>query len=255
MYTIKINHKKVGVKEYTIYTREEAEEAGIEYVYWKDCKEEGVYCLTDDNYVAYLIKRKVYGLKTDKRRNIYMRFPFGYVMYKEGNEKIKLNVEGRKSRYTMSGKKYMEVQAGQDRLKNLATTYAMTGSKDAAIDLAFPDGVSKSTRGRYRRMMKTEVFRKMVKEELQRLLMDSGLTESYTMDLLRDTIDMAVAKNDVTNLLKAVRNLEELHGMLDRNVTKTTESIEMNEKHRLIDQIGEESRKFKARRSIEYEAD
>ncbi len=252
MYNIHINHKDIGPTDYTIYRKCEADEEGIDYVYWKDCKESGCYCLTDDNYVAYLIKRKEYDVKHRTKKSIYLRFPFGYIVYTKGSD-YKLIADGRLSQYTMTGKKYMNVQAKQEKMKNLATTYARVMDKDVAINLAFPNGVSDTGRGRWRRMMRTEVFRDMVREELQAMLLESGLTEKFTLNLLGEAIDMAKEKRDVTNLLKAVSNLEELHGMLSKEKTKTTNLIEAQEQRNLIDQIGKETRKLKATQVIENE--
>ena len=55
MYTINIEHKDKGLTTYNVYRKEEADEKGIEYVYWK-MVEPGGYAISDDIYVAKCIK-------------------------------------------------------------------------------------------------------------------------------------------------------------------------------------------------------
>ena len=84
----------------------------------------------------------------------------------------------------------------------------------------------------------------MVKDELQKLLQDHGLSENYTLELLEETIKMAQVKKDISNLLRAVENLQDMHGMKDKYLIKTTESIEATSNVRLIDELREEEDKL-----------
>ena len=79
----------------------------------------------------------------------------------------------------------------------------------------------------------------MVRDELQTLLKEHGMTEEYTLDLLEATIKTAKAKGDVTNLMRAVDNLQDMHGMKDKNQVKTTEQIEATSNTKLIDDLKE----------------
>ena len=56
MYEISIKHKDVGKQTYNIYTKDEADTEEVSYNYWKEA-EKGEYALTDDNYVAKVIKK------------------------------------------------------------------------------------------------------------------------------------------------------------------------------------------------------
>jgi uncharacterized protein YajQ (UPF0234 family) len=101
--------------------------------------------------------------------------------------------------------------------------------------------------------MKTEVFRDMVREELSKLLTKHGMTEDYTLELLSDTIENARDKKDITNLMRAVENLQGMHGMKERQVIKTTHQIEGTVTRKLLDQIHEEEQKLKATKITEGE--
>jgi hypothetical protein len=100
----------------------------------------------------------------------------------------------------------------------------------------------------WKKRMKKEKFKDMVRDELQALLKEHGMTEEYTLQLLSDTIDTAKAKGDVTNLMRAVDNLQDMHGMKDKNQIKTVEQIEATSNVKLIDELREEEEKLTATR-------
>ena len=80
----------------------------------------------------------------------------------------------------------------------------------------------------------------MVKEELAELLSEHGLDKTYTLDLLAKTIELASDKKDVTNLMRAVENLQGMHGMKEKHLVKTTEKLEAVNSTKLIDELREE---------------
>lgn len=84
----------------------------------------------------------------------------------------------------------------------------------------------------------------MIKEELAELLTDHGLDKTYTLDLFAQVISMAKDKKDVTNLMRAVENLQGMHGMKEKSLVKTTESIEATSNVKLIDELREEEDKL-----------
>jgi len=242
VYTVNINHK--GQKEattYTVYRKEEAEKEGIRYVYWK-MVQPGGYALSDDDYVAKCINRKEYPSNHDKD-NVYLRFPWGYTFFNPKYASKKLNVSGRKTNTTMSGKPMLEVKSKQDMMKNLAKAYSVTWDYNLALDMVLGT-YTPSEFKKWKRMMKTEVFSKMIKEELADLLSDHGLDKTYTLDLFAQVITMAKDKKDVTNLLRAVENLQGMHGMKEKSLVKTTESIEAVSNVKLIDELREEEDKL-----------
>ena len=251
MYTVNINHK--GQKEattYTIYRKEEAEKEGIEYVYWK-MVQPGGYAISDDDYVAKCINRKEYPSNHDKD-NIYLRFPWGYTFFNPKYASKKLKVSGRKTNTTMSGKPMLEVKSKQDMMKNLAKAYSVTWDYNLALDMVLGSYTPTEFK-KWKRMMKTEVFSKMIKEELADLLTDHGLDKTYTLDLLAKVISMAEDKKDVTNLMRAVENLQGMHGMKEKQLVKTTEKLEAISNTKLIDELREEEDKLIATRTTTEE--
>lgn len=250
MYTVNIDHKDVGPTTYTIYRKEEADKKGIDYVYWK-MVQPGGYAISDDDYVAKCINRKEYPSNHDKD-NIYLRFPWGYTFFNPKYTSKQLKVSGRKTNTTMTGKPMLEVKSKQDMMKNLAKAYSVTWDYNLALDMVL-GSYTPSEFKKWKRMMKTEVFEKMIKEELADLLTDHGLDKTYTLELFAKVIRMAEDKKDVTNLLRAVENLQGMHGMKEKQLVKTTEKLEAISNTRLIDELREEEDKIVATKTVTEE--
>ena len=247
MYTIDIHHK--GDKKptaYKIYRKEEADEKEIEYKEWRKA-EEGDYALSDDKYVAKVISKSIY-----KPTSVYIRLPYGYTFYNPNYSSVKLNASGRKANNTISGKTHWEVLSGGQKMKNLAMVYAQTMDYDKAIEHVI-DEPTDNQKIMWKRRMKKEKFKDMVRDELQKLLQEHGLTEAYTLELLEETIKKAKDKGDVTNLMRAVDNLQDMHGMKDKHLVKTVESIEATSNVKLIDELREEEEKLIATRTTTKE--
>ena len=132
-------------------------------------------------------------------------------------------------------------------MKNLAMVYAQTMDYEKAIEHVL-DNPSNNQKVMWKRRMKKEKFKDMVREELQKLLQEHGMTEAYTLDLLEETIKKAKDKGDVTNLMRAVDNLQDMHGMKDKNQVKTVESLEATSNTKLIDELTETEDKLVATR-------
>jgi len=238
VYDIPINHKDRGRIVYTVYRKNEAEESGIKFKYWKEA-EEGDYAISDDDYVSKVITKKSY-VAENGRASIYLRFAWGYTFYNPKYASKKLVVAGRKTNVTFTGKSYIEVQSGQEKMKNLAAMYALKPDYDVAIEWAL-GAVTSSQRRKWKRTMKSEVFRKMVREELANLLEEHGLTEKYTLDLLEDAIRTAKDKKDVPSMMRAVENLQDMHGMKEKYMEKTVDKIESKSVSMIDDIVKEES--------------
>ena len=211
----------------------------------------GQYAISDDDYVAKVINRREYPSNHNKD-NIYLRFPWGYTFFNPKYASKKLKVSGRKTNTTMSGKPMLEVKSKQDMMKNLAKAYSVTWDYNLAIDMVL-GSYTPSEFKKWKRIMKTEVFDKMIKEELADLLTDHGLDKTYTLDSFAKVIEMAQDKKDVTNLMRAVENLQGMHGMKDKQLVKTTEKLEAISNTKLIDELREEEDKLIATKTTTEE--
>ena len=133
-------------------------------------------------------------------------------------------------------------------MKNLATMFALKPDYDLAIEGAM-GAVTDSERRKWKRTMKSEIFKNMVKNELQGLLAEHGLTENFTLELLEETIKLAKDKKDITNLMRAVDNLQDMHGMKEKHLVKTVDKLEATSSTKLLDEIVEEEQKLVATRT------
>lgn len=247
MYTIDIHHKGDDKPtSYVIFREEEATEKNIQYKHWRDA-DEGEYGISDDGYVAKVISKSTY-----KPTSVYIRYPFGYTFYNPRYTSVKLKASGRKSNATISGKTHWEVLSKGQKMKNLAMVYAQTMDYDKSIDHVL-DNPSSNQRIMWKKRMKKEKFKDMVRDELQKLLQEHGLTEAYTLNLLEETIRKAKDKGDITNLMRAVDNLQDMHGMKEKHLVKTVESIEATSNVKLIDELREEEEKLIATRTTTKE--
>ena len=251
MYDIDIKHRDQGKVVYTVYRKNEAKEKDIEYKYWRDA-EEGDYAISDDDYVSKLISKRVY-TSADGRDSVYLRFPWGYTFFNPKYASKKLVVAGRKTNVTFTGKSYIEVQSGQDNMKNLAQMFALKPDYDLAIEWAI-GATTQSQRRKWKRTMKSEVFKRMVREELSKLLDEHGLNEKYTLELLEDAIKMAKEKKDVPSVMRAVENLQDMHGMKEKYMQKTVDKIE-SKSVSMIDDIVKEESQIAASRTVTKEID
>ena len=126
--------------------------------------------------------------------------------------------------------------------------FALKPDYDLAIEWAM-GAVTDTERRKWKRTMKSEVFKTIVREERQKLLQDHELTEDYTFELMKETINMAKEKKDISNLMRAVENLQDLHGMKEKDMVKTVDKLEVGSATRLIDELREEEQNLIATRT------
>jgi len=247
LYTIDIHHKGDNKPTtYMILKKEEADDKNLPYKYWREANE-GEYGLSDDGFVAKVISKSIY-----KPTSVYIRYPYGYTFYNPNYTSTKLKASGRKSNTTISGKTNWEVLSNGQKMKNLAMVYAQTMDYDKAIEHVL-DNPTNNQKIMWKKRMKKEKFKDMVREELQKLLNEHGLTEDYTLQLLEETIIKAKDKGDITNLMRAVDNLQDMHGMKEKHLVKTTEQIEATSNTKLIDELKETEDKLIATKTITEE--
>ena len=77
------------------------------------------------------------------------------------------------------------------------------------------------------------------------------MTEDFTLDLLETAITMAKEKKDVPSIMRAVENLQDMHGMKDKHLVKTTEKLEATSSTKLLDEIIEEEKQIGIERITE----
>ena len=120
------------------------------------------------------------------------------------------------------------------------------------VPLVF-DEMTPKDRYRWKRNMKTEVFKNMVRKELKTRLEEHEMDENFTLELMKDIIERAQKKDDISNLNRILENLQDMHGMKDKAVEKTTERLEVHSTRQLIDDLATEEKELIAVKTNEVE--
>ena len=227
MDTVVIKHKDDrGHKEYKIYTKEEADSAGIKYVHWYDA-EEGEYALSDDGYVGIVITAKWYKDHADRKNspmNKYVRTVYGVSYYKPERKTAPLTYKDRENPYSLKGKNEL-VGARKKRGKEIAKVYARTFDLDYSIDEVMRRNPTWS-HWNWKNWCKKEEFKDMVGNELTKLLAEKGFDRAQTLEVLKTAVGLAEKKGNVNALLKAVELLLKMHGIDKPAETKIVRSLE-----------------------------
>tara|TARA_R110001592_G_scaffold115784_1_gene316450 strand:- start:588 stop:1373 length:786 start_codon:yes stop_codon:yes gene_type:complete len=237
LFSVNINHKDIGPTDYIIYTKDEAELAKIPYIFWQEANQ-GEYALTDDDYVAKIIKKKEYEDKQG-RNSWYYRFAFGYIMWDSKYPNKKLNCGGRVTNTTMSGKNWLDVRCNSEDYQDLAFWAAVTENRDVAIDKVY-GSVSVSKRRKLKRHMRTESFKSMKRDEAQKMLASNMMDADYFIDLMKQGVEIALKKEDVNGIRGFVNDGMEIHGMKDKETVTVTDRLEAVHTRSLIDSINQE---------------
>ena len=241
MFSVTINHRDIGATDYIIYRK-------VPFRHWQKASQ-GEYALTDDEYVARLIKKKEYKA-SDGRNSYYYRFPFGYIMWDSKYPNKKLNCGGRVTNTTMSGKNWLEVRCNSSDYQDLAFWAAVTENRDVSIDKVY-GSVSVSKRRKLKRHMRTEAFKTMKRDEAQKLLSDNMMDADYFIDLMKQGVEIALKKEDVNGIRGFVNDGMEIHGMKDKETVTVTDKLEAVQTRSLIDSINQEENKLIATRKQE----
>lgn len=234
MYKRTINHPS-GAVTYSIYQKDEADALNIKYFHWKKAKM-GEYLITDDDWVAKVIKRKRYEeLGIRGRIADYITTPIGAVIWRIKQKTKKFYKGERKNIHAVSGKQkqFLNAKTGQNRL--LAKWFAVSGDFAFSVQMSYGD-ISAGRGRRLRVMAKTEGFKAMVTEEMRNLLDDNNLGKKETLTYLKEAIEMAKKKDNVPALLRAVENLINLNQM-DKPEGASTTLLVSGEQQNIIEDV------------------
>lgn len=250
MNEVTINHPE-GAVTYQIWEKEEADREGVEYKAWRD-GEVGDYILTDDGLVSKLIKKTRYKTSPfgDKDK-YYYRCPWGASFVYLHIPTQKLKGKGRVNRYDVAGKlTQVEKSMTSSLMKNLAMVYAMTMNQEKTLRHVYPEA-SRAEYRQLKRRMCTKVFRDMIRQELREHLDAAGITEAKALTFLKDIVEVAKEKKDVTNMLRAFENMKSILGMEQRDKQTTTLQVSTGANRKLIDMLNDEEAKLTLTHKVE----
>jgi len=251
----KLKRKIKGkTKVYNIYSQNEADEAGLDYAHWKQSKMGG-YALSDDGFVGKCIGRKDY---TDKKGRVktFVRLAYG-ANWAGNTNKIQYLKNKECDVYTQANPEatnWVVREANTTRAKNLVNAYVgqLTSTKKVDYNqlgmIYRPD--QQSPAATVRRVLKQETIRKMVETKLREVLSEKGINNSSVLDTMLEGLDIARAKQDVTNMIKISDAFMELLEMKP-NKRITTDMLQLDVSNSIGDIIAKEEKSFKVSRKVE----
>lgn len=247
-----MRYEVVSGKEYPVYSKEEADELGLSYKHPYEVFK-GEYGISSDNEVAECLRRSVL-----KNGRISVKYPWGpSFIY---NDRDKIRSEGRSNNYTISGKnnrgKYIK---GRDDFQKLAYLMAQPGmNKEVAIRTIF--GILPSSK-KYavKKTMRTEVFRKMTKDELDKIVEQFPIGKIDTARALAAILDKVMdwdgdnmgPKGDPKIAISVLDKLMDMNDMKGKGKIITTQQIEASTVETTLADIQEKKKLFKATQTEE----
>ena len=242
----KIVRKINGIKKtYIVYTKDEADADNMSYTYWKDV-EPGDNGLTDDNYVAVCIGKKVYTDK-QKRKRAFIKLSCG-VGWVSKNTQLLYEPNRDFGLYSQVKPDYwVKKEIRSTRFKNAVVAYVEQLLSDTGVNWDIIGNIyrpeQKIPAATVRRLFKQQEVREVVEEKFKEILSDKGITQELVLDLHLEAIEVARGKLDPSNMLRATENLMDL---LDMKPGKkiTTESVEFGISSSIADQIASEEKKL-----------
>jgi len=245
---------KKKTRVYNIYTQNEADEAGLDYSHWKQTQT-GDYALSDDGFVGKCIGRKDY---TDKKGRVktFVRLAYG-ANWAGNTNKIQYLKNKEYGVYTQANPEannWAVREANTTRAKNLVNAYVgqLTSTKKVDYNqlgmIYRPD--QKEPAATVRRVLKQEIIKKMVEKKLREVLSEKGINNSSVLDTMLEGLDIARAKQDVTNMIKISDAFMEL---LEMKPSKkiTTDMLQLDVSNSIGDIIEKEEKSFKVSRKVE----
>jgi len=253
-----VRYELVSGKEYPVYSQKEADELGLSYKHPFEVSE-GEYGISSDKEVAICLKKSE--MKSKTRLTYKVKYPWGPSFTRSTNDKIKSldrpNNYGSQPthRRTQSIKKKHEWQ-------KMAHLMAQPGMKtNEAIKLVHGN-VTDAKRWNIRKTMRTEVFKEMTKEELDKLVAEFPIGQHDTARALAQILDKSMDyqndesgnidrtkpgdKYDSKAALAIADKLMDFNSMKSKNKTITTKQIEASTVESTLADIQQKKKLFKA---------
>lgn len=247
-----MRYEVVSGKEYPVYSREEADELGLSYKHPYEASE-GEYGISSDGEVSICLKRNEL-----KSGTINVKYPWGPSLIRSAKDKVKS--EGRLNNYTNSGKstrgRYIKTS---DSFQKLAHLMAQPGmKKDAAIRLVYGH-VPDTKRYAIRKTMRTEDFRNMTKDELDKIVeqfpigkMDTAKALAAVLQRVMDWDGDDMGKEgDPKIAMTVLDKLMDMNDMKGKGKIITTQQIEASTVETTLADIQEKKKLFKATQTEE----
>jgi hypothetical protein len=204
------NHVKV---RFEAYTKEEADERGLEYQSWRTAPA-GTWAITDDGWVLKVLSRRGY---LRKKKPVDMVTLSGARAF---NTKYQSCVYGprriTRSYTALNIAPWAEREAASRRTKAAVKVYVammLLGRIDwqRLGDVYQPGNPLRVPV--LKKLIKKERIKKMIDKELHAQLKEQGMDTDFVLQTIKEAIGIAKAKKDPSNMLRGAEDLMDVHGM------------------------------------------
>ena len=240
-----------GDKNFSIYTKEEADKKAVKYKYWSECNA-GDFGISDDGYVGECLSRSKY------RTGTFIKMSYG-ANWKNKSAKIDFEKNHFLNTYSMSNPAHwLDKEVKTRRFNNTMSAYVAQLMSDKQVDWKILGNIYRPDQQEpaitVRRLFKEEKVKTMVKEELKKVLTEKGISASYVLDTILEAIDIAKLKQDPSNMLKGSSELSEYLQMKpEKNIQ--TDRLEIDVSKQIEDTILKEDKKLVMERVSEKQSD
>jgi hypothetical protein len=200
------------VGEYNVYSKEEADDLGLQYKHWREVRVME-YALTDDGYVCQLLGTQLFNNR--KIRCLVYVFPFKKILVSKNVKLLYTEKPDWLTNEMRRGRTKLVVKLFAQQLLAGTVDYEMLG-KIYRPDQQIPAATVK-------RLLRQERIQNMVKDEVAKELKGIGLDTKYVLGTIKKAIEIAETKADSANMLRGAADLTEL---LDLKPDKQTNSIQ-----------------------------
>jgi hypothetical protein len=213
---------RVGSNKYQVYTRQEADQLKLPYVHWKAAIGLG-WALTDDGYVLQVRSRKVYPHRDGE--TIIVSFFGNYHAFV--TESGTFLWEPRRDRPRIRGagmRNLTEADGTKTVIREIIQVYCrmrLRGKIDWPKLVEMYGEKVPFARQRLRKLLKTHGAKRMIRQELELLLSNSGITRQTVIDDLKVARQLAIDSGDSRKVMEVTKMLAELTDLVpDKDVRR-----------------------------------
>lgn len=249
----KINRGKRGI--FTIYSRQEADELHLDYVHWKDVVAHP-YALTDDGFVADVIKVRKYKEKGNKHVRSLITLSCGR-NFVDRKSRIDYLINKQYNCYSqVKPSTWQEAEAKRDRTKRTVKMYVkqmVKGRVDYNVLGVVYRPDQQVPAATVKRLLKQKEIQQMIDKELEKECERLGLTKGFVLETVQRAIALAESIEDPGNMLKGAAMVASHLGM--NRDDKAPEALEFTVTRELGDQIAQIDKELAAMTPVEAKSE
>jgi hypothetical protein len=222
-----VRNLRTGKRTFYVYTKEEAEERGIQYKPWTEGVA-GDWVLSDDEYVAECYSHKEYRMVSKKgkiRIDRFVRLAFG-AYWVNKNTKCEYGLRRMTRDFnTTRPQPWGERVSRRKIVKHVVRIYAQMWLNNK-VDLVKLGKIyrpkDKIPEASVKVLLRQPEIKEMISKELKKIFQDNGIDEKYVLELYKSVAGKAKEKENLSTILRVADTLADMLRM-----TSETQEQEM----------------------------